>query len=168
MKTKKAKRIRNLLLIVLVISLWLIGTVYSDYATVRLESRHLVYKPFSGVLFDLDPQEVRHAGVRGSFHPHNPLYSMTDYETPEEIAWAVEQFNSFRFWFWVPESVSYRKQKVTECPVFSVVFKDDRSIRGMLRENKLWVGEFKEGEMEAKGAWYYGGRDLYDALMALE
>ena len=93
---------------------------------------------------------------------------MPDYETPEEIAWAVEQFNSFRFWFWVPESVSYRKQKVTECHVFSVVFKDDRSIRGMLRENKLWVGEFKEGEMEAKGAWYYGGRDLYDALMALE
>lgn len=174
MKTKKAKRIRNLLLIILVIPLWLIGTVYSDHATARLESRHLVYEPFSGKLFDLDPREVKWVFVRRCCEKEDSLLTEQKnwsqlYETPEEIAGVLEQLNSFRFWFWMPETYSYRKEAGFECPIFSIVFKDERDITGILRENRLWVGEFLPPKIhEAKGAWYYGGRELYDALMALE
>ena len=151
---------------------------YTQNIAPRLESIGLTYRPFSGKLFDLAPAQVRSVFIRRGIpgreqeYGQDSRHSMISADTPAEIEKMVERFNSFRYYFKWPEPHTYRD--TAPGIVYNIHLYDPAgspqgySILGWITEDRIWVGEFPPGVDEAKGAWYYGGRDLYDALMALE
>ena len=172
--------------------------IYDVNIAYRLEShsaRHcsLIFEPFSGKLFDIDLDMVKTVFIqkqcyynsRGStILPNTDAYReyygnleryvvRFDEAVPEKRKAAVKAINAFRYHAWLP----YNWNPVHEpwyLPHFVILFYDGTGLTGYLKENCIWVGECESEvgdhllEDGLNGAWYYGGRDLYDALMALE
>lgn len=141
----------------------------------RLHSEFLTYQPLSGKLFDLNPDEI--SAVYLYKRAHSRFWKDARGEThgevvcnqPEDVEKVIGIFNSHRYFFWHPARSPYRDLDFGD-PEFILLCTNGSTIRGYFSENRLWISAFKfrAGEAWLNGAWYYGGRDLYDALMALE
>lgn len=177
MKKKGLKR--SLLLLLAVLILAGAGYIGYDYGVApRLETKRLVFEPFSGKLFNVNPKSIVHAAVAKPDR-ENFSYDRTNPNKngPARITKFAEILNSYRYFFWIPCGWNpMGSQKNWGAPWIEVYFSDQEIwTLYFFRENCIWVGrqwnkleKGKEPVRWVEGAWYYGGRDLYDALMALE
>ena len=191
---KKKRKVLCVLLAVavFVVALWAVWAFKINFEP-RINSEFLTYQPFSGKLFDIDLDMVKTVFIQKQYYynsrgstilPNTDAYReyygnleryvvRFDEAVPEKRKAAVKAINAFRYHAWLP----YNWNPVHEpwyLPHFVILFYDGTGLTGYLKENCIWVGECESEvgdhllEDGLNGAWYYGGRDLYAALMALE
>ncbi len=182
---KKKKPLKRLILLLLAV-LILAGAAYIGYdygVAPRLESSRLVFEPFSGKLFNVNPKSIVFAWlVRPGKENLEYRRDISGRNGPARITKFAEALNNYRYSFWLPcgwnpmGSWTPMGSEAGEIASFNLSFSDgDDLYRCFFDENRIWVGRLwnnlekgKEPVRWVEGAWYYGGRDLYDALMALE
>ncbi|MEY8310718.1 hypothetical protein AALA61_01765 [Oscillospiraceae bacterium 42-9] len=173
---KKKRKVLCVLLAVavFVVALWTAWAFKINFEP-RINSEFLTYQPFSGKLFNLNPDEItaiylyKRAHSRLWKDAYGEEHGEVVCNQPEDVEKVIEIFNSYRYSFWHPAKSPYRDLDFGD-PYFLLLCTNGSTIRGYFSENRLWTSAFKfrAGEAWRNGAWYYGGRDLYDALMVLE
>lgn len=100
---KKRKVIALVLLVVALfgVSAGLIGRFFYVGYILQRPEHFTTFEPFSGKLFDIDPEEVSVIAIRNAQSPTDtPAASY--FEDEEDIKRFTEFFNSFRYCFWLP------------------------------------------------------------------
>lgn len=127
-------------------------TLFDHSIRPRTGSSILTFRPFSGKLFDLDPSELESISVQtaGSLDWHR-------YVTQEDLEWAAEILNSFRYSYWVPEFRHEREWLAAggTYQTISICTKDDESVA---------VHFYRYDSVFTAGTWFYCDTSQLDPL----
>lgn len=98
---KKRKVITLVLLVVVLfgVSVGLIGRFFYVGYILQRPEHFTTFEPFSGKLFDIDPEEVSYIDIDNH---GEPIKEYTRYEDTEDVQEITEFLNSFRYRFWWP------------------------------------------------------------------
>lgn len=173
---KKKRKVLCVLLAVVILavataSIW----AYRVAAVPRANSEFLTFQPFSGKLFDLDPNEINSIYIIPRTHQaygsdiNGKTYGEIICNMPEDVEKVTEILNAYRYFFWHPAKSPETGWGMTE-PKIRVLFDNGETFEGFFSENRIWVSAypFRADKLARSGAWYYGGRELYEALMLLQ
>lgn len=155
---KKRKVIALALLVVTLfgVSAGLIGRyLYCGFILQRPE-HFTTFEPFSGKLFDIDPEEVSVIAIRNAQSPTDTP-AATYFEDEEHIKEFTEFFNSFRYCFWWP-GPDERHIGQAFCGTATIKLKNLVFIERAHKyfpESALFSLDCKKHRIWFRNAWYY-------------
>lgn len=164
---KKRRTVLILALAVTVLAAWGWYT-YRETVLSRPEA-YTTFQPFSGKLFQLDPEKIDHIDIFNKNTEAKPTSYIVDplrYETEEDVKQISDFLNSFRYHFWMPGPKGVDAIKMIT-PTGSIriypkgikpAYYKYKMMHCMIRDNKMWVN----------GIWYFGSEEFFQKFDELQ